>query len=103
MGEIQIIWTKKANKSLILILDFYLEQNGNFDYCEKLLSEIIQQTNYIKVNPNIGKETNHFLIRELVFGRNSIFYVFSQTYINVLLIWDNRQDPEKLLELLNKL
>jgi plasmid stabilization system protein ParE len=102
MAKVEIIWTDKATLSLFQILDFYFNQNNDLKYGERLFEGIIKQTKLLIKQPFLGKETDHFNIRELVIGRNSIFYLPIQSQIIILLIWDNRQNPLVLFELLKE-
>jgi hypothetical protein len=48
--------------------------------------------------PFTGKHTSLNTIRELVLGRNSIFYKLADEKIYILLVWDNRMDAQYLLK-----
>ena len=51
----------------------------------------------------MGKSFNKEGVRvAFVLVHFSIFYRFGDKTIEVLLFWDNRQDPEKLRELISK-
>jgi len=96
MAEFEIKWNDKAEESLRQILEFYLVQNGSAEYSLKLHNEIIIGIEVLKKFPNAGKQINYKDIYELVFARNSVFYRIEQSTIFILLVWDNRQNPEKL-------
>jgi plasmid stabilization system protein ParE len=96
MAEFEIKWNDKAEESLRQILDFYLVQNGSAEYSLILHNEIIVGIEVLKKFPNAGKQINYKDIYELVFARNSVFYRIEQSTILILLVWDNRQNPEKL-------
>ena len=96
MVEFKIKWNDKAEESLRQILDFYLIQNSSAEYSLKLYDEIIAGIEVLKKFPSTGKQINYKDIYELVFARNSVFYRIEQSTIFVLLVWDNRQNPENL-------
>ncbi len=100
MVEYKIKWNKTANESLVQVLDFYIIQNGNNHYSSKLFDLIINGVNNLKKFPKAGKQTGYFDILELVLDRNSVFYRIDSDLIIILLVWDNRQNPEKLIFLL---
>jgi len=96
MAEFEIKWNDKAEESLRQILEFYLVQNDSAEYSLKLHNEIIVGIEVLKKFPNAGKQINYKDIYKLVFARNSVFYRIEQSTIFILLVWDNRQNPEKL-------
>ncbi len=96
MVEFEVKWNDKAEESLRQILDFYFVQNGSAEYRLKLYDEIIAGIEVLKKFPKAGKLINYKDIYELVFARNSVFYRIEQSTIFILLVWDNRQNPEKL-------
>ncbi len=96
MVEFEVKWNDKAEESLRQILDFYFVQNGSAEYSLKLYDEIIAGIEVLKKFPKAGKLINYKDIYELVFARNSVFYRIEQSTIFILLVWDNRQNPEKL-------
>ena len=65
----------------------------------KLIKERIH---LITIHNKAGKCTNHSDTREAAMGNFSIYYKTTDTQIIITSFWDNRQDPEKLLELLLK-
>ncbi len=100
MASFKIKWTTRAQISLNLILEFYIDQNGNANYSLALLKEIENGINILIDFPLSGKSIGFFDIRELVFERNSVFYHVLDNEVHILLIWDNRQNPDSLIKLL---
>ncbi len=65
----------------------------------KLVSE---RTNQIAENPLIFKKTDFKDVRVTSLVNFSVFYkVFDETIV-ITAFWDNRQDPKKLLKILDR-
>lgn len=101
MAQRKIIWSTLAIASLRDILLFYKIQNGNNDYSNKLLHQIKESVLLLGAFPNAGKSTSMYEIRELVLKRNSVFYLVASNQINIVLVWDNRRNPDELFAILN--
>jgi plasmid stabilization system protein ParE len=99
MKEVQ--WTETARKTLQETSDFILElwdSDINEEFIEQFDYRIIQLQN----NPELGSTFENTEIRRLMIHESvSLFYINTPQYIRLLVIWDNRQDPAKLLEKLN--
>ena len=100
MAQQKIVWSAKALASLTEILLFYKKQNGNTHYSKKLYHQIKQSVLILTDFPKAGKLTDMSQIRELVLNRNSLFYQVTETQINIVLVWDNRRNPQELFEAL---
>jgi len=92
----RIIWTKRANIVFIAILEYFFKRNGTKSYSRKLNSEIKQTLNHIRKYPFLGKKTNIENVHIFISGNYQIYYKLKSDIIIVLLIWDSRQDPNKL-------
>ena len=96
MKEVQ--WTETARKTLQETSDFILElwnSDINEEFVEQLDYRIIQLQN----NPKLGSTFENTEIRRLIIHKSvSLFYINTSQYIRLLVIWDNRQDPDRLLE-----
>ncbi len=102
MASFSLRWTTKARISLNSILEFYLIQNGNAIYSVALAGEIEKGVKILCKHPLSGKSICLQDIHELVFERNSVFYRIVNQEIHILLVWDNRKNPELLKQLLEK-
>jgi len=56
----------------------------------------------LKINPEIGKQTEYGQARAISLGHYSILYLNQDLKIFIIGFWDNRQDHKKLLKLLTK-
>jgi len=98
MAQREIIWSVKAKKVFQAILEFYTIRNGSNIFSNKLLDNIEKNIELINVNPYLGlKTTISENIRYLIFSNYKIIYKFSDTSIHILMVWDCRQNPDKLI------
>ena len=96
----QVVWTKTAIRQRQSILEYWAERNGNKRYCKKI-SKLVRNRIRFQVEFNYaGKETDYGDIRVTSAGHFSIFYKLYTDRIIIMSLWDNRQDPEKLSEIL---
>lgn len=65
----------------------------------KLVSE---RTNQIAEKPLIYKATSFKDVRVASLGNFSIYYKITEKDIIITAFWDNRQDPQKLLDILRQ-
>lgn len=102
MAKKSVVWTETAIKQRREILKYWTVRNKSTAYSEKLIGLINERVKLIALNPEAGKPTNHLDTREAAMGNFSIYYKNQMSRIVITAFWDNRQEPEKLLELLKK-
>jgi plasmid stabilization system protein ParE len=102
MAKKSIVWTETAVRQRREILKYWTVRNGSTRYAEKLIRIIYQRIQIILENEFAGKSTNHNDTREAAMGNFSIFYRIELNKIIIMAFWDNRQNPDKLLEILNQ-
>jgi len=96
MAKRKVIWSSKSKKTFKKILEFYDERNGSNTYSLKLLADIEKIISYLPENPEIGIKTDIAeTIKYLIKGDYKIIYDIQLQTIEILMIWDCRQDPEK--------
>ena len=91
----EIVWSNFAKKELASILDFYIQRNGNANYSEKLLDEIDDVIKTISESESIGRLTKNKFTRVFPLDNFLIFYEVNNSRIDIVSIWDNRQNDEK--------
>ena len=96
----QIIWTDTARFQRRQVLEYWEKRNGNKNYSRKISGWIRDRVLIIKAYHFIGKPTNYDDTRVFTTGDFSIFYRVTGNRIIIMSFWDNRQDPDKLLEIL---
>jgi toxin YoeB len=102
MALLKVFWTETAIKQRNHIFEYWNDRNKSTEYSKKLRLEINDRIKTLKSNPRAGKNTDFENIRVSVLGYFSILYKFSETRIIIVAFWDNRQDPKKLLSLLQE-
>lgn len=98
---LNIIWTDYAKESLQLTIDFLQDQWGS-EFKDDLISIIDKRLNQVTVNPSLAPFLSGTTFRRLVIHKHlTIFYSTIPKSIKIILVWDNRQNPDKLEEILN--
>lgn len=97
MVKRKIIWSPTAKNNLISILDFFIKRNGNKTYSIKLNENIRNSIRLLANHPYLGLQTDIENVRNLIHGDYEIFYEIKFSTIEILTIWDCRQEPSKLI------
>ncbi len=100
MARLKILWTSTALKQRNHIFDYWNERNRSNAFSIKLNEKIKERAKLLKTNPELGKKTEFKKTRAISLGHYSILYKRNDSNIIITGFWDNRQDPEKLLEFL---
>ncbi len=100
MAERKVIWTRTADLQFVGILEYWVKRNKSNAYSKKLVKLVSERTKQIADKPLIYKATDFKNVRVASLGNFSIYYKVSEKEIIITAFWDNRQDPEKLLKLL---
>jgi len=91
----QIIWSPLSKKDFVSILD-YLQRNWDnnvaLGFIEIIHGSIIQISNNPKQFPLINKNVRKCVLTK----HNTLYYRDGKEFIDILRIFDNRQDPKKL-------
>jgi plasmid stabilization system protein ParE len=96
MVKRKVIWSPKAKLDLFLILDFFYKRNDTKTYSRKLNSTLRNSVRLLEKYPEIGVNTDIQNVRNLIEGDYSIFYQIKPETIEIISIWDNRQNPDNL-------
>jgi len=94
MDQKKIIWSARAEKELLHILDFYIERNGSNKYSSKLLDRVENSISLLPAFPELGHLTDNEVTRVIVKDDFLIFYEISEHHIEVVSFWDGRQNPK---------
>jgi plasmid stabilization system protein ParE len=100
MAKRNVIWTRTADLQFVGILEYWVKRNKSNAYSKELVKLVSERTKQIAENPLIYKATDFKDIRVASLGNFSIYYKVSEKEIIITAFWDNRQDPEKLLNML---
>ncbi len=100
MAQRNVIWTRTADLQFVGILEYWVRRNKSNSYSKKLVRLVSERTRQIAKNPFIYNLTDFNDIRVASLGNFSLYYKITDEEIIVSAFWDNRQDPKKLLEIL---
>lgn len=90
-----IRWSLEAENDRFSILEYWKLRNQNTIYSKKLDQIFVKSTKQLIDFPLIGKPTVRDNIRLLIVKEYIIVYENSPEFIDILKVWDSRQDPEK--------
>ena len=94
----QIVWTKTASQARREILKFWLEHTGNNKYSQKISKIFRERVKYISQFKYMGKQTEFKDVRVTACGHFSIFYKVIGKHIIIVGLWDNRRNPENIVD-----
>jgi plasmid stabilization system protein ParE len=100
MAKRKIVWTQTAVAQRRHILKYWIEHNQSTTYSEKLVELFRERSRQLIERPKLGKKADFPETRVVSMGHFSIFYKVTKVNIIITSLWDNRQDPAKLLKLL---
>lgn len=92
----KIVWSAKARKDLLRILEYYFLRNGNILFSRKLYKKIKTDVNLLKMQGFLGRTTDYENIRVIAIWDYLIFYEVFPDTILITNIWDTRRNPEDL-------
>ena len=103
---IKIIWTETAKSSLKIIFDYYKE-NASVFVARKIKNKILEELNILKTGVFSGAkepllygfENNY---KYLVVGNYKIIYFIDKNKVIISLVFDTRQNPQKLHNIIKK-
>jgi toxin YoeB len=90
----KVIWSKIAQRNRIAILQYWIYRNKSDTYSKKLNGYFKESIVLISKYPGIGKKTEYPDIRIKVMKHYFLTYRIKADRIEILTIWDSRQDPE---------
>jgi len=98
----KIIWSIRAQQDRLQILEYWIERNKSESYSEKLYNLFNSAIELISEHPEIGRQTDEQDIRAKIVRDYMIFYQVSEQQLNILAIWDTRQNPEKIEQIIKR-
>ena len=97
-----VIWSERAIADRKSILNYWYKRNKSMEYPRKINGLFKEAVILISQYPNIGRPTQHKSARVKVVRDYLIVYDETNEFIEILSIWDTRQDPEKLEEVIGR-
>lgn len=90
----KLVWSKSAQLDRKEIFSYWNKRNGSTAYSNKLNLLIKDTLQAIIDHPYSGQSTSINTVRYYVVRDYLLLYEIAETQI--LILWDGRQDPEKL-------
>lgn len=100
MAKRNVVWTRTADIQLVGILEYWVKRNKSNTYSKKLIKLVTERAQQISEKPFIYKSTDFKETRVASIGNFSMYYKVTKSQIIISAFWDNRQDPKKLLKIL---
>ena len=92
----RIKWSPLAEQKFDAILEYWTNRNKSEAFSNKLIDLFEEATEIIASFPEIGRTTDIENVRQKLVRDYIIFYQVDEDVINILTVWDPRQDPDKL-------
>ena len=98
----QIIWSRLAHNDRLDILDYWIKRNKSNSYSKKL-NQIFEHTaDLIRKYLKIGRQTEMESVRCKIVKDYLFTYRETKDFIEILTIWDSRQDPDNFDRIIKK-
>ena len=98
----RIIWSKRAKEDKSKILKYWLKRNKSNVYPIKLNSLFREAVLWLAENPFGRKESDYDNTFVKIVRNYKILFEEDESTIFILTIWDTRQNPEKLKNIIKK-
>lgn len=92
----KIVLSLNAEKDRLAIIKHYIEVTGDNKFSLSVFDRINDAFETISNFPYSGKQINKEDLRVFIINPYNIVYKITNEVIEILHIWDSRQDPEKL-------
>ena len=96
----KIIWSVTAQNDRKEILSYWIDRNKSSTYSKKLNLLFNDAAKIIAKFPKIGKPSGYRDSRIKIVKDYLLVYVEFDTFISIITIWDARQNPIKLEQIL---
>ena len=96
----KIIWSLRAQKDKKEIFKYWSQRNKSNRYSKKLNQLFKESVKLILEHPQVGKLTDTPSVWIKIVKEYLLIYEVLETSISILFIWDGRQDPSKLEDIL---
>ncbi|MBK7764316.1 MAG: type II toxin-antitoxin system RelE/ParE family toxin [Bacteroidetes bacterium] len=96
----QIVWAEQSKNDVQNIFAYWNQRNKSKAYSKRLNQLIEEAVNTISEHPTIGKLSGYGNVRFGILKPYLIVYEEFENEILIITIWDGRQDPRQLENLL---
>ena len=101
MAKLKIIWTETALQLKRNILTFWIEKNKSTVFARKLNNLIFKRVKLIADTKVQFQKIQNSDIYVSNLGEYSILYRMDEKNLYILAIWNQKQNPDDLIEILN--
>jgi len=98
----RITWSEQAHLDRQEILQYWTKRNQSKTYSIKLNKLFKEAVRILAKYPGIGKPTDLIGVRGKIVRDYIIFYQVEKDVLQILTIWDTRQDPVERKEKIKK-
>ena len=92
----QIIWSRLAHEDKKSIIGYWINRDKSAAYSKRLNDVFENTAELVAKHPKIGKKTDIPDVRIKTVLYYAFTYKITGVKIEILTIWDSRQDPQKL-------
>ncbi len=92
----KIVWTQTAIQDRLRIYQYWIEKNKSNLFSEKLERLFNESAILLSEFPEIGTQTDFQNVRVKVIRDYKLFYQFTPDSIQIIRVWDSRQNPDNL-------
>ncbi len=96
------MWSKKAKEDKTEILRYWLKRNKSNVYPKKLNDLIKEAILWLVENPFVRRNTDYEGVYVKQVRDYFILFEETESTIYILTIWDTRQDPKKIEDIINQ-
>ncbi|KEO74960.1 type II toxin-antitoxin system RelE/ParE family toxin [Anditalea andensis] len=93
----EVRWTKVSIVDRFDIYNYWIERTKSEEFSIKLDLLFVQAASLISDFPEIGMESEVPGIRIKIVKNYKIFYLNNEDNIQILRVWDAKQDPKRLI------
>lgn len=93
---LKVNWSPLAQEKRKNILEYWKEQNRNSTYSIKLNSLFKEAVQQLAKFPYLGRASDIEGVRVKIVRDYLLFYEVTKSSIEILTVWDSRQDPDEL-------
>lgn len=98
----QINWSRLAQNDRKRILQYWIDRNQSKIYSVRLNQIFVDTAELLSKYPKIGRKTEYPDVRIKIVRDYFVTYRETETSIDILTIWDSRQDPIKFDRIIKK-
>ncbi len=101
----EVVWSDLAFESLYDIVE-YIQASFSRQVADDATQKIVSFVEMLADSPQMGKRVTYFAqhgeIRCAFLKRNHIYYQLREDKVEIILVWDGRQDKVRLRSILEK-